>query len=383
MTSERFDVVIIGLGAMGSAAAYHLSRRGRRVLGLDQFTPPHSFGSSHGRSRIIREAYYEHPLYVPIVQRAYELWAELERDSGQTLWRQTGGLMIGSPEGRLVTGARRSAQNYSLTHEALSAEEIRRRFPALNPTDEMIGVWEPRAGILFPEKCIAAHLALAREQGTNLRFEEPTLSWTAEGAGVRVTTSKGSYQADRLILTAGAWLPSLASDLNLPLTIERQVLYWFEAADHLERFHPDRCPIYFFECEPDRFIYGFPDLGDGIKVARHHEGERTGPETVDQAVKPEEIETMRSLVRRFLPEADGALRETAVCLYTNTPDFHFLIDDHPHCPQALIASPCSGHGFKFASAIGEILADRIIEGGSRFDLSLFRLKRMGEVSSGQ
>ncbi len=378
-SSERFDAVIIGLGAMGSAAAYHLSRRGQRVLGLDQFTPPHTLGSSHGLSRIIREAYYEHPLYVPIVQRAYELWAELERESGQTLWRRTGGIMIGLPEGTLVTGALRSAQNHHLTHETLSVGEIRRRFPAFNPTDEMVGVWEPRAGVLFPEKCIAAHLALAREHRAVIQLEEPVLSWTADGAGVRVTTPKGSYQSDHLILTAGAWLGRLASDLQLPLTVERQALFWFEAANHPERFHPDSCPIYFFEHEPDRFFYGFPDLGEGVKIARHHEGEHTQPETVERAVRPEEIETMRGLVRRFLPAAAGALRDTAVCLYTNTPDFHFLIDAHPQRPNVLIASPCSGHGFKFASAIGEILADQITGGGSRFDLSLFRLKRMGEV----
>jgi sarcosine oxidase len=379
MSAERFDVLIIGLGAMGSAAAYHLSRRGHRVLGLDQFTPPHNHGSSHGMSRIIREAYFEHPVYVPMVQRAYELWAELELESRQTLWQQTGGIMIGPGEGILVTGALRSAQDHHLIHEVLSAAEIRRRFPALNPIDEMIGIWEPRAGVLFPEKCIAAHLALARKHSATIRLEEHAHSWTIDGTGVGVNTSKGSYWCEKLIITAGAWLQRLVSELKLPLTVERQVLFWFEAAEHSERFHPGSCPIYLFEYEPDRYIYGFPDLGDGIKIARHHEGESTDPDMVERT-RPEELEAMRGLVRRFLPDANGALRDTAVCLYTNTPDFHFLIDLHPQCSNVLIASPCSGHGFKFSGVIGEILADQVAGIESRFDLSLFRLKRLNEVS---
>jgi sarcosine oxidase len=379
MPSERFDCLIIGLGAMGSAAAYHLSKRGQRVLGLDQFTPPHTRGSSHGMSRIIREAYFEHPIYVPIVQRAYELWSELEQESGQTLWRQTGGIMIGPAEGKLVTGALRSAQDHQLIYSVLSAEEIRRRFPALNPTDGMIGVWEPRAGVLFPEKCIATHLELARKHRALIRLEEAVHTWTVDGAGVRVNTSKGSYRAEQLIITAGAWLHRLVGDLRLPLMVERQVLFWFEAAEHPERFHPDSCPIFLFEYEHDRYMYGFPDLGDGIKIALHHEGEPTQPEGIEQA-RPHELEAIRVLVRRFLPAADGALRDTAVCLYTNTPDYHFLIDSHPQWPNVLITSPCSGHGFKFSSAIGEILADQITGSRSRFDLSLFHLDRLREMS---
>jgi len=355
-----------------------LSRRGLRVLGLDQFTPPHNRGSSHGLSRIIREAYFEHPLYVPLVQRAYELWAELEQESSQPLWQQTGGIMIGPEEGVLVSGALRSAQNHHLTHRVLSAEEIRARFPALNPADEMIGIWEPRTGVLFPEKCIAAHIAMALNHRAVIRFEEPVHFWMVDGTGVRVDTSKRSYRAEQLIITAGAWLQQLVVDLKLPLTVERQVIFWFAAAEHPEQFHPGACPIFLLEYEPDRFIYGFPDLGDGIKIARHHEGQPTQPERIERP-RPVELETMRTLVRRFIPAADGALRDMDVCLYTNTPDFHFLIDSHPRYSNVLIVSPCSGHGFKFAGAIGEILADQITGVVSRFDLSLFRMKRMGEV----
>jgi sarcosine oxidase len=373
--SRSFDVVIVGLGAMGSAAAYHLARRDQRVLGLDRFTPPHAFGSSHGQTRFIREAYFEHPFYVPLVQRAYEYWVELERAIGRPLLRQTGGLMLGPPDGTLVTGAQHSAQIHNLAYELLSATEIRGRFPVFHPDDEMIAVLEPRAGIMFPEACIEAHLEMARRHGAVLQFEEPVTAWEADGEGVRVITSNGFYQADRLLLTAGAWMRRLVPDLALPLTVERQVMFWFEPT-HPESFNPDRCPIYIWEYAADRFFYGFPDLGEGVKVGLHHQGETTDPDSVRREAGLEEIEAMRTLLRRFMPDANGPLRASAVCLYTNTPDFHFLIDFHPAHPQVLMASPCSGHGFKFSSVIGEILAELLTEGRTSFDLDFFRLRRL-------
>ena len=368
---STFDAIIIGLGAMGSAVACQLARRGGRVLGLDRFAPPHALGSSHGQTRIIREAYFEHPAYVPLVRRAYELWAELEGQTGRALFRQTGGLMIGRPDSAVVAGAKRSAKEHSLQHEVLSAAEVRIRFPALQPCDEMIAVWEPRAGILFPEICIEAHLTMARKQGADLRSDEPALSWEDDGGAVRVITSKGAYHAGQLVLTAGSWIQSLLRDLKLPLAVERQVQFWFEPK-HPVHFQPERCPIHIWEHEPGRFFYGFPDLGDGVKVARHHEGAIINPDSINREVGPEEVEAMRAFVRQFLPEADGPLRATVVCMYTNTPDGHFFIDWHPAHPQVLIASPCSGHGFKFSTVIGEVMADLLTAGQSRFDLSLFR-----------
>jgi sarcosine oxidase len=374
--SKILDVIIIGLGAMGSAAAYHLARRKKRVLGLDRFTPPHTFGSSHGQTRILREAYFEHPLYVPIVQRAYENWAELEYDVGEKLFQQTGGLMIGYPEGILVTGAQRSAQLHQLPHELLTAKEIRQRFPAFQPSDEMITVWEPRAGILFPERCVAAHLKMAQQYGAMLQFDETAVKWERDGEGVRVTTAKGEYFAQRLLISAGAWIGQLISELALPLTVERQVLLWFNPIFHAEQLAPQNCPIYIFEHEPNRIIYGFPDLGEGVKVGIHHEGERTDPDRVRRDVEADDIDAMRIILRRLMPAIDTVPRASAVCLYTNTPDAHFLIDFHPHHPQVLLASICSGHGFKFSSAFGEILADLLLVGRSRFDLSLFRLESL-------
>jgi sarcosine oxidase len=380
-----FDVIILGLGAIGSAAAYHLARRKQRVLGLDRFAPPHTLGSSHGQTRIIREAYFEHPLYVPIVQRAYENWAELERAAKQQLFQQTGGLMLGPQDGVLVTGALRSARLHQLPHELLSAKEIRQRFPAFQPADGMVAVWEPAAGILFPERCVEAHLKTAQQHGAALQFDEPAAKWKRDGEGVRVMTAKGQYFAQRLLISAGAWMTQLIPELALPLTVERQALLWFNPISHPEHFAPQNCPIYICEHELNRFIYGFPDLGEaharrGVKVGIHHEGEMTNPDRIRREVGADDIEAMRVILRRLMPAIDTAPHASAVCMYTNTPDANFLADFHPNHPQILIASICSGHGFKFSSAFGEILADLLLAGRSRFDLSLFRLQRLQRAS---
>ena len=367
---KGYEVIIVGLGAMGSAAAAHLARRGRSVLGLDRFRPPHVLGSSHGQTRIIREAYFEHPLYVPLVQRAYTLWAELEAQSGRTLFRQTGGLMIGRRDSAVVAGALRSAEEHHLNFELLPAVDVRRRFPGLQPPDEMVAVWEPRAGILFPERCVEAHLDRAGQVGATLRFDEAVSRWESGRDGVRVFTGRGEYEAGQLLLTAGAWIQQLLPDRPLPLTVERQVQFWFEAVEP-RLFEAARCPIHIWEYDSGRHFYGFPDLGQGVKVAIHHEGEAVSPDAIRREAAPGDVEAMRAVVRRFLPAADGPVRSSAVCLYTNTPDRHFLIGRHPAHDRVLIASPCSGHGFKFSSAVGEVLADLLTEGKSRFDLGLF------------
>jgi sarcosine oxidase len=376
MKSSDCDVLIAGLGAMGSAAAYHLAAAGSRVLALDRFHPPHEFGSSHGRTRIIREAYFEHPSYVPLVQRAYQLWADLEKQSKQHLFLQTGGVMVGPPEGALVSGARRSADEHQLRHEVFSSAELRRRFPVFQPAPEMIAVWEPRAGVLFPESAIQAHLELAVKKGASLHFNEPVLKWEPDGQGVRVHTAARTYTAGRLLLAVGPWIQSLIQELKLPLTVERQVLYWFEPRSQAAAFQTPSCPIYIWEYAPRRFFYGFPDLGDGVKVALHHQGEPAQPETIRREVSAQEIESMRTLLGRFLPAVEGRLRATAVCMYTNTPDEHFILDWHPLHPQVLLASPCSGHGFKFSSVIGELAAMLLRAQRPSFDLSLFRINRL-------
>ena len=370
--ANHHDVLIAGLGAMGSSAAYHLSRRGVRVCGFDRYSPPHTMGSSHGHSRIIREAYYEDPVYVPMVRRAYELWRELEREAAQPLLLQTGGLNIGLPGSELVAGARASAERYDLEHEVLAAPEISRRFPAFRPEPDMVAVYEPRAGILFPEPCVQAHLARARACGAQIHPDEPVLRWQAGADGVSVQTGRGTYSADQLIVAAGAWAGQLLADLEPPLAVERQVAFWFDPMSSPDHFSAANCPVHLWQFDGDRFAYGFPDLGDGVKIACHQTGIAGSPDSLARDVSAEEVEGIRSVVRRLLPDADGAFRSAAACLYTNTPDEHFWIDRHPQFANVLIASPCSGHGFKFASVIGEILADLATHGRSSFDLSPFR-----------
>ena len=365
------DVAIVGLGAMGSAAAFELARRGADVIGFDRFTPPHAFGSSHGDTRIIREAYFEHPVYVPMVQRAIQLWRELERVSGAALLQQTGGLMIGAPGCALVEGALRSARVHGLAHSVLSAGDIRARFPVLNPLPDMVGVWEPRAGVLAPEACVAAQLEQARRGGATLRFEEPVSHWRAEHDHVHVTTGLGQFRAKQLIISAGAWVNTLLPGVQLPFRIERQALHWFEPNGDADAFEPARCPIHLWQFDGGRFFYGFPDMGAGVKAAFHHGGDTTTVADVRRDVTLSEVQEVRAAVRRFVPAADGRHLASTVCLYTNTPDEHFCIDRHPAHPNVLVASPCSGHGFKFAPVIGEILSDLVESKPARFDLGLF------------
>jgi sarcosine oxidase len=378
--TRPFDAIVVGLGAMGSAALRSLSRRGQRVLGLDRFDPPHDLGSSHGRSRIIREAYFEHPAYVPFIQEAYRRWDELERETGRTLLRRTGGVMVGPPAGVLVEGALLSARQHGLAHELIDAREIRRRFPAFRPDDSMVGVWEPRAGVLFPEECIAAFLDSARRHGATVRGHEPALSWKPEGGGVTVETARGRYTASRLVLSAGAWIGALLPDLALPLSVERLVQCWFEPAGEREAL--ERCPVTIWEHHAGRFFYAFPLLDGALKAAIHHEGEITSASGLRREVGEGEARPLEALLARHIPAAAGPLAATAVCMYTNTPDGHFIVDTHPAHPGVLIVSACSGHGFKFASAMGEIVADLAVGTRARHDLGMFAAGRFGAGAAG-
>ena len=371
---QRYDVAVVGLGAMGSQTVLELASRGRRVLGLDRYRPPHTLGSTHGRTRIIREAYFEEPLYVPIVQRAYELWRRLEERSGTHVLTVTGGLMLGAPNSEVVAGARASAVEHGLPYEELSAREVRERFPAYAVPDEHVAVFEPRAGFLEPEAAVGATLALAAEAGADVRFDEPVL----ELDGNVLRTEGGTYTAERIVVSAGPWLPDLLPALAGTFTAARQPLLWL-APREPELFGPDRFPIFVWEWEPGWAFYGFPDVGDGFKVAVHHHGEATTPDAVERGLRAEDEDTIRDLVRRFFPAGDGALREVAVCLYTNTPDEHFVIDHLPDNERLIVASPCSGHGFKFAPAIGEVLADMATGEQPRFDLTPFSLRRFVPV----
>ncbi|HEX9164730.1 MAG TPA: N-methyl-L-tryptophan oxidase [Gemmatimonadales bacterium] len=371
----RCDVAIAGLGAMGSAAAWQLTLRGQRVIGFDRFRPPHAMGSSTGKSRIIREAYFENPGYVPLVRRAYELWADLEQDSGRELLRPTGGLVIGPEDGSLVPGALASARLHGVRHELLDAGAIRARYPAFRPDATLAGLLELRAGVLMPEDCIGAMLGQAGQAGAELRFEEPVLGWEPDGDGVRVTTGVRTVLASRLILSAGAWMEASLTRRTLPLTVARQVMFWVRPGGDPGLFDPGRFPIWLWETNEGPTWYGFPDLGDGPKVARHHGGQVTTADHVERGIDPEESGPVRAFLAKAIPLLDGPVTDARVCMYTNTPDEDFVLDRHPDHPAVLIASPCSGHGFKFAPTVGEILADLAMDRTPRFDLTPFSSSR--------
>jgi sarcosine oxidase len=371
------DAIVIGLGAMGTATLYHLARRGKRVLGIEQFSHGHQLGSSHGDSRIIREQYFEHPLYVPLVQRAYTLWRELEEESGRDLMTLGGGLMIGPRDGMVVAGTLRSAAEYKLPHELLSSAEVHRRFPTFELADDLVAVIDARAGYLDPEACTSAHLDGARDRGAEVHFEEPVVNWGVDGAGVHVETTNGYYLAERLLISAGAWTKELVKDLNLPLTVERQVAFWLEPDESTVSYDSREFPIFAYEFTPGILCYGFPRLPRGVKASIMHAGELTdSPGEVKRSVDDDEVEPLRAALRPVLPGlARAPVRETSVCLFTNTPDHDFIVDFHPEHPQVLISSPCSGHGFKFASALGEIHADLLENGSTKLDISAFRIDR--------
>jgi sarcosine oxidase len=368
-----FDTLIVGLGAVGSAAVYHLARRGQRVLGLDRFAPPHTHGATHGGSRIIRKAYFEGPHYLPLLERAYVLWRDLETVSGQSLLNLCGCLNIGLPDSEVVEESRRSADALALAYEVLSSEEVRRRFPAFHLPEGHVAVLDTEAGLIPPEQCVQLHLEHARRHDAALRFDEPALDWHADGDGVAVTTAQATYRADRLILVAGGWIKELMLERQPPLRIERVTNAWFRPKANAAQFDPARCPVYIWEYDADLFFYGFPDLGRGVKCGLHYEGTLVDhPDAVQRTVSEADEQAARACLRRLLPDADGLLTDAAVCFYTNTPDKHYLIDRHPEHPQVVFASACSGHGFKASNAVGETLADLVMERDLQVDIEAFR-----------
>lgn len=379
--SLPFDVIVIGLGGMGSAAAHHLARRGKRVLGLEQFTSPHDKGSSHGRSRVIRQAYYEDPVYVPLLLRAYELWRDLERSSSKQLLTITGGLMLGTERSAVVSGSLKSARQHSLSHELLDANEIRKRFPQFHPEPNTVAVFERNAGFVRPEEAVRAHLDQAARHGATLNFEEEVLDWDADDKSVRVKTRRDNYEAGQMVVCAGAWTTRLLADLSLPLEVERQVQFWFEPKQGIEAFAPDRFPIWIWQTSDGTQPYGLPacDGPDGgVKVALHHGGNNTKctPKTIDREITNEEVAEVRQHIAARIPGLNGRRLRAVTCMYTNAPDQHFIIGRHLKLPSVLVISACSGHGFKFCPVIGEIVGQIIESGHTRHPINLFGLRRL-------
>ncbi len=376
---SHFDVVVCGLGAMGSAALHHVARRGKRVLGVERYAPGHDRGSSHGATRIIRLGYFEHPSYVPLLRHAYKLWRELEAATARALLHVTGIVEIGPPNSALIEGTLACARVHGLRHEVLAAPELMRRFPAFRVPADYIAVVQPDGGILEAEACIAAQLALASEAGAEIHSGESVRAVESCADHVRVVTDRGSIDAGAAIIAAGPWVRSLLPGLAAPLRVTREVMGWFEPTD-ARLFSPDHVPVFIVESRHGMH-YGIPPRGNiqaGIKVAKHHHrGETVDPDGYDRTVSAEDEALIRAALADHLPAANGRLLAAKTCLYTMTPDGHFLIDRLPGAPNIIVASPCSGHGFKFAPVIGEILADLAIKGATAHDIARFSLGRFG------
>jgi sarcosine oxidase len=370
-----YDAIVIGTGGVGSAAAYHLARRGAKVLGLDRFAGGHDRGSSHGETRIIRQAYFEHPDYVPLLKRAYELWGELERQVGKQLFHRVGLLQIGPESGAVVRGVLESARRHQLTVEKLDPAEIGRRWPAFGVPEGSVGAYEPGAGYLRVENCVLAHLAAAERSGAELKSGVSVLSWRVEGDGICVATDRGEFQAAKLVITAGPWAPQLLSDLGIRLQVRRKHLYWFGTSD--AALDQNRCPTFLYEM-PQGVFYGFPAIDPlGVKVAEHSGGDVVADPLADpRQLDQRDLGRVKDFLRHCMPTASGSLNRHAVCFYTMSPDEHFIVDRHPQCERVVFAAGLSGHGFKFTSVLGEALAEMAITGRTALPVAFLHRRRL-------
>jgi sarcosine oxidase len=380
----RYDVIVIGVGGMGSATAYQLARRGCRVLGLEQFSIPHQNGSSHGVNRIIRLAYAEHPDYVPLLRRAYGLWRELENLTGVRLLVITGGIDAGTQDSRTVAGSLRACEVHHLPHQYLTAAELHRKFPGYRLPDDMVAVYQPDGGLVRSERSIVNYVLAALSHGAEVHAHEKVTSWEPDGGGVKVLTNRGSYWARRAVITAGPWAASLVPSLEALAAPERQVVLWAQPL-RPELFRLGAFPVFNLEASgeapeergsPRRF-YGCPiDSVPGFKIGRyHHRLEKAHPDRVDRDIHDEDEEVLREGIRRFFPDAAGPTMALKTCLFTNSPDEHFILDIHPDVPEVAIAAGFSGHGFKFCSVVGEIMADLALQGETQHEIGLFRIGR--------
>ena len=373
-----YDVIVVGVGGMGSATCWQLARRGRRVLGLERFDIPHAMGSSHGVSRIIRLPYYEDPAYVSLLHRAYALWQEIEAASGQELLVFTGSVDSGPENDELFQGALASARLHGLAHEVLTGAQVNERFPGYCLPPAHRAVFQPQGGLVASERAIVAHANAAQAEGAEIHARERVLGWEARpgGEGVVVRTDRGRYEAARLVLTAGAWMADLAAPLAGLAVPERQVLAWLQPR-RPALFARDCFPVFNLQVEEGRY-YGFPIYDvPGFKFGRyHHRGEACVADEMRREPDAEDEALLRRFAGRYFPEGNGPTMALRACMFTNTPDEHFILDRHPHHPQVVLASPCSGHGYKFCSVIGEILADMVTgDGATRHDVAFLRLDR--------
>jgi sarcosine oxidase len=383
------DVAVVGLGAAGAATLYQLARRGVSVIGIDRFSPPHIYGSTHGDTRITREAIGEGEAYTPLVQRSHAIWRELEADTGQDLLTQCGGLIIEAPGGGAAGHHRHEflastiacANRYGIRHELLSAADVAGRFPQFALDGDESAFYEPTAGFVRPERCVDAQLTVASRLGAEVHRDERVLAVESSGSGVRVRTDGGVHDAARVVLAVGPWVRDFVEPEQLRLfNVYRQVMAWFElkpnAADHT----PDAMPVFIWGLSDGNAFYGLPAI-DGSREIKVATEELDNPTNADEAsldVDPDEPRSLHvSLIRTRFPGVSSRCVRAARCLYTVTPDANFVIDDHPDLPGVLLVSPCSGHGFKHSAGLGEAIAQRVTTGTSDADLSQFRLDRFG------
>lgn len=380
--SNNYDVIVLGLGGVGSAALFVVARRGMRVLGIDQFSPPHDRGSTHGQTRIIRQSYFEHPDYVPLVLRAYDLWREVEAATGETLFEQVGLLEVGPTDGVVVPGVLASAAKHNLAVERLTAADAERRFPGFRVPGDCAAVFEPTAGFLYVETCVAAHLQLAVQAGADLRTNAAVASWSRVGNEIVVCTDRDQFRAARLIVAAGPWASQVLPALGVPLEVRRKPLYWFAAASDEAASGASPlsvaagCPTFLFEL-PQGVFYGFPRFDDrGVKVARHSGGAVVAhASTVDRALDAADCVVVADFVQSHLVGLAPGAHDHATCMYTMSPDEHFLVDLIPGEPRVAFAAGLSGHGYKFAPVLGEVLADLVETGRTQHPVGFLGVDR--------
>ena len=373
--ADCYDVIVLGLGGVGSAALYHLAANGAKVLGIDQFQSPHAHGSSHGQTRVIRQAYFEHPDYVPMLREAYRLWRELESQVDERLFHQTGLIEIGPPDGMVIPGVLRAAKEHDLAIEQLTFREAQQQFPGIAGSESWAVVVEMEAGYLAVERCVAAHLDQANRLGA-ATAQEQVVSWTAKELHVEVRTQSNQYQADRLIVAAGPWAAELLGQHGIPLHVLRKHIHWFATPnEHYQQ--KSGFPSYFFET-PTGFYYGTPVTGhQGLKVARHSGGERVATLAGDRHQRCEaDLELCQTFLHKQLPFASGPPTHWAGCYYTMSPDEHFIVDRLPDQPNVVTVAGLSGHGFKFTSVLGKLAAELALAGETKIEIDFLGLKRL-------
>ncbi|ELZ21877.1 N-methyltryptophan oxidase [Haloterrigena salina JCM 13891] len=375
-TGTRYDVIVIGVGGMGSATAAHLADRGCDVLGLERYDVPNTMGSSHGITRIIRRAYYEHPSYIPLVERAYELWDDLADETGRDVIHRTGSIDAAPPDNVVFEGSLRSCEEHDIPHEVLTSAEVAERFPGYDLPEGYKALYQPDGGFVVPEQAIVGYVETAQAAGAEVRARERVLEWEpTSDEGVRVETDRGTYEAENMVLAAGAWNYKFADVLEGLAVPERQVLGWFQP-DRPSTFEPETFPVWNLKVPEGRF-YGLPIYDvPGFKIGKyHHRDKQVDPDDYEREPNREDERLLREVTENYFADAAGPTMRLATCMFTNSPDEHFILDTLPEHPQVAVGAGFSGHGFKFASVIGEILADLAIDGDTDHPVDMFRFDR--------